>query len=61
MKKNITITRKEKGYAHQVYRVDGAVTTYTDKELLEMCDLNNFGGIVKRYGKTCAIVKVYTD
>ena len=45
----------------EVYKVTGIVINRTDAELIDFCDINNFGGRVKRYGKYVAYVTVYID
>lgn len=54
-------TLVERRVAKEVYKVTGVIINRTDAELLDFCDLNNFGGIVRRYGKYVAYVTVYTD
>jgi hypothetical protein len=54
-------TLVERRVAKEVYKVTGVIANRTDAELLDFCDLNNFGGIVRRYGKYVAYVTVYTD
>ena len=58
MMKRILVERKAK---NEIYKVTGVIINHTDAELLDFCDLNNFGGIVRRYGKYVAYVTVYTD
>jgi hypothetical protein len=45
----------------EVYKVTGAVVNRTDAELIDFCDINNFGGRVRRYGNYVAYVTVYID
>lgn len=59
--KNINIQLVKKGYAHATYKVCGQVKEMTDDALLLACDLNCFGGRIKRYNDHCAFVTVYTD
>lgn len=42
------------------YTINGNVTPYTDEQLLDMCDRNNFGGYIRR-GQNGATATVYTD
>ena len=58
MMKRTLVERKP---TREVYKVTGVIINRTDAELLDFCDLNNFGGIVRRYGKYVAYVTVYTD
>jgi hypothetical protein len=45
----------------EVYKVTGIVINRTDAELIDFCDINNFGGRVRRYGNYVAYVTVYID
>ena len=58
MMKRTLVERKLK---NEIYKVTGMIINRTDAELLDFCDLNNFGGIVRRYGKYVAYVTIYTD
>ena len=51
----------ERKIGKKTYKVTGAITNHTDAELLDFCDNNNFGGLVRRYGNCVAYVTVYTD
>lgn len=42
------------------YEIVGDCTAYTDDQLLDMCDLNNFGGYINRRANG-ANATVYTD
>jgi hypothetical protein len=42
------------------YKVEGDIENLTNAELIDFCDLNNFGGYVLRSGNV-ATVEVYTD
>lgn len=59
--KNIKIQFVNRGYAKVTYKVCGEVANMTNEALLDACDLNNFGGQVKRYNDRCAFVTVYID
>lgn len=49
----------DRGYGYNEYKVVG-YEGMTDKEIVNKCDPNNFGGRVNRYNGY-AIVKVYVD
>ena len=51
----------ERRIGNETYKVTGVVNNRTDNELIDFCDINNFGGRVKRYGDYVAYVTVYTD
>lgn len=51
----------ERRPANEVYKVTGIIINRTDDELINFCDINNFGGRVRRYGKYVAYVTVYID
>ena len=51
----------ERKVAREVYKVTGIVANRTDAELIDFCDVNNFGGRVRRYGNYVAYVTVYID
>ena len=51
----------ERRIGNETYKVTGIVSNHTDNELIDFCDVNNFGGRVKRYGNYVAYVTVYTD
>lgn len=57
---DITIKEVGHGYASEFYEVRGNINAYSDSELIDMCDRNNFGGDVQRYADS-ARVKVYID
>ena len=60
--KDININLYKKALGRDVYEVIGAVDRYTDEQLMDKCDLNNFGGWVERYDERgLAMVVVYTD
>ena len=44
-----------------VYKVCGYIADKTDAELIDFCDINNFGGYVKRCDDYCAYVTVDID
>ena len=50
-----------KGYGRDTYEVTGEVDRYTDEQLMNRCDCNNFGGYVRGRGTEGAMVVVYTD
>jgi hypothetical protein len=58
MKKTLVDTNRR---TRETYKVTGMVTNRTDAELIDFCDINNFGGRVKRYGNYVAYVTVYID
>jgi hypothetical protein len=58
MMKKTFVERKQ---TIEVYKVTGIVINRTDAELIDFCDINNFGGRVKRYGNYVAYVTVYID
>ena len=58
MKKALVKTNRR---TRETYKVTGIVTNRTDTELIDFCDINNFGGYAKRYGNYVAYVTVYTD
>ena len=58
MKKTLVDTNRR---TRETYKVTGMVTNRTDAELIDFCDINNFGGRVKRYGDYVAYVTVYID
>ena len=51
----------ERKIGRETYKVTGMVANRTNAELLDFCDINNFGGRVARYGNYVAYVTVYTD
>jgi hypothetical protein len=60
----ITMMKKtfvERKIGREVYKVTGIIANYTEAELIDFCDINNFGGYVKKYGNYVAYVTVYTD
>ena len=57
---NLEIIRRRTTGATQEYEVVGNVSNYTDDELLDLCDRNNWGGNVIRTAKG-AIVAIYFD
>lgn len=57
----MTKTRLYNNYCTtHTYRVEGDIANFTDDELIDFCDCNNFGGYVSRSGKV-AIVRVNID
>ena len=58
MKKTLVGTNRR---TRATYKVTGMVTNRTNAELIDFCDINNFGGYVKRYGNYVAYVTVYID
>lgn len=58
MKKELVETNRR---TRETYKVTGTVTNRTDAELIDFCDVNNFGGYVRRYGNYVAYVTVYID
>lgn len=58
MLKKIFVERK---IGREVYKVTGIVANRTEAELIDFCDINNFGGRVRRYGNYVAYVTVYID
>jgi hypothetical protein len=58
MKKTLVETNRR---TKETYKVTGMVTDHTDAELIDFCDINNFGGYVIRYGDYVAYVTVYID
>ena len=58
MKKTLIQTNRR---TSETYKVTGVVINRTDAELIDFCDINNFGGYVKRYGNYVAYVTVYID
>ncbi len=58
MKKTLVDTNRR---TRETYKVTGMVTNCTDAELIDFCDINNFGGTVRRYGDYVAYVTVYID
>lgn len=57
---NLIIKFTRRGYAMEVYEISGDISAYTDTELIDLCDRNNFGGDVRRYSNG-ATVTVYID
>lgn len=57
---NLEIIRRRTTGATQEYEVVGNVSNYTNDELLDICDRNNWGGNVIRTPKG-AIVEIYFD
>lgn len=58
MMKKTLIERK---IGREVYKVTGIIINRTEAELIDFCDINNFGGYAKKYGNYVAYVTVYTD
>ena len=44
-----------------IYEVNGSVYEFTNEQLFDACDVNNWGGVVLMRTKFYAKVKVYTD
>lgn len=57
---NLIIKRTRRGYSLETYEISGDISTYSDADLLNLCDRNNFGGEVRRYSDG-ATVTVYID
>ena len=49
------------GVGRDVYRITGSVYKFTDEELINACDCNNWGGVVYQRTEFYAEVIVYTD
>ena len=58
MKKTLVETNRR---TRETYKVTGIVANRTDDELIDFCDRNNFGGMVRRYVDYVAYVTVYID
>ena len=58
MQKTLVETNRR---TRETYKVTGMITNRTDDELIDFCDINNFGGCVIRCGNDVAYVTVYID
>lgn len=56
----LIIKRTRRGYSLETYEISGDISAYSDTDLLNLCDRNNFGGEVRRYSDG-ATVTVYID
>ena len=59
--KRLYAERISAGVGRDVYRITGVVYQYTDAELIDACDCNNWGGVVYQRTQFYAEVIVYTD
>lgn len=50
-----------RGAGFDIYKVVGSVYQFTDSEIINTCDANNWGGLVYMRSNYYAEVKVYTD
>lgn len=57
---NLIIKRTRRGRSLETYEISGDISAYSDTELIDLCDRNNFGGDVRRYSDG-ATVTVYID
>ena len=60
MKNKLFIELMERGRTYELYRVVGDIDEISNSDLIDLCDINNFGGSVCR-GTNGATVKVYID
>lgn len=56
----LTIKVTRRGYTIVEYEIVGNLAGYTNDEIINLCDPNNFGGDVRRYTNG-ATVTVYID